>query len=213
MFLNIGFIIVAIPIWGIVFIQYQIKKPKKLNEEVEEVPLEEEQNIDQLRALYEKAEKERQKWIEYRRNVDLRQFKGRNDVTKEEVAEYLWYHKNWEGKKEKIIILDEIMKVCDINEEDVKWIMKEHYNHVAENGSIGAGHYIRNEETRRIMEYERKKAWENDRKIEERLNRCDEVMIRRNPQLKERLEKRNKENERFEYIFNYEGWLKKKGYV
>lgn len=218
MVLNIGFIFVSIPLLLIVLIDYRITHKKPKIEYEKEVPIEENQNIDQLRALVESIESEKQKWIEYRRNVDLRQFKGRNDVTKEEVAKYLWYHKVWEGRKEKCIILEEIMRVSNLTEDDCRWIMHEHYNHKGNDGSIGGGHWIRNEETKREIEYERKKNEKLERDFQ-KIYEYDEIFKDIKPALYEKIKKKNNEyeekrrNSDYWYIYHYEDWLKQKGYV
>lgn len=218
MVLNIGFIFISIPILLIVLVDYRITQKKPKIEYEKEVPLEENNNIDELRAMVESIEKEKQKWLEYRRNVDLRQFKGRTDVTKEEVAKYLWYHKVWEGRKEKCIILEEIMRVSNLTEDDCKWILYEHYNHKGNDGRTGGGHWVRNEESRRIIEYERKK----DAKLEQEFQKMyeyDKIFKDINPMFYEKLTKRKDEFENkrrdsdYWYIYHYEDWLKQKGYV
>lgn len=213
--LNFLFAFISVPILVVVYIDYKLSNIRKKENVVEEVPQEEE-NIDSIRALVEKVEQEKQKWIEYRQNVDLRQFKGRNDVTKEEVEDYLWYHKVWEGYQEKWIILDEIMKVCNINEDDCKEIMYEHYHHKGNDGSVGGGHWIRNEETKRIIEYERKKNNEKEKEFD-KIYDLDKIFDF-DSDFKKMLEINKYENERkakeskYWYINHYEEWLKERGY-
>ena len=154
-----------------------------------------ENNVDKLRACIEKVQGKNQEELEFRRNVDLREFKGRTDVTKEELAKYLWYHQVWQGRREKEIICEEVAKVSNITEDDIRWAMHEHYNHKGNDGSVGGGHWIRNEEARREIEYRRNKVREFEKEFE----------------------KSNKETvpkkEEYEYIFYYEDWLRRKGYV
>lgn len=204
------FAILSVPIIAIVIIDYMLFGKKKRNKKEKEIPIEEKNNVEEVRAIVEKIEKENEKEKEYRRNVDKRQFNGREDVTKEEVAYYIWMHYQWEGRKEKKMICEEISKVCNINEEDINWIMKEHYNHEGENGS-----WIRDEEEKRIIEYERKKYKENE-KIYEEIKNKNKEMLKIFPELKEineEIEKKEQENENYEYTVNYDEWLKKKGYI
>ena len=218
-FINIFFIVIAIPIWLIIFLECVFKKQNIGKDEIsEEIPIENNGlEVEQLRALKEKVEIEKEKWIEYRRNVDLRQFKGRNDVTRQEVADYLWFHKIYEGRKEKCIILEEIMKVSNINEDDCKWILNEHYNHVGGDGTVGAGHWIKNEETKRILEYERKKEEESEKEYQ-KIFEINE-MFRNNPVMYKKMEERRIAQEKrrkaskYWYVYHYEDWLKEKGYV
>lgn len=210
--LNFGFVIVSIPILIIVMIDYSFNKPKKEIEE--EVPIETDSSeIEVIRALSEKVDLERNKWIEYRRNVDVRQFKGRKDVTVEEVEDYLWYHKAWEGHHEKWIILDEIMKVCNLNEDDCKEIMIEHYNHKGNDDEIGSGCWIRNEEQKKIQEYENKKYLRERNEVDKNIERMNQQVLQMCPQAKNILTRSKRKNDdRFRYINDYDNWLKERGY-
>ncbi len=196
MLINPIFIILGITIILLVAIDYLLFKPRKKEEKEEyEIPIEEENNVDKIRANIEKVKIKNEEEKEIRKNVDLRQFKGRNDVTKEELAKYLWYHQIWEGRREKEIICEEIAKVSNLTNEDIRWVINEHYNHKGNDGISGSGHWIKNEEAKREIEYRRKKVREFDEEIE-----------------KISKEKANKKEE-YEYIFYYEDWLKKKGYI
>lgn len=198
-------ILFSIPIIIITTIDYILSKTK--NKEIEkEVPIEEENNIEEIRALIEKIQEKNEEEKEYRKNVDLRQFKGRKDVTKEEVEKYLWTHYVWEGLENKKIILEEICKTSNLGEENIKEIIKEHIQK--------GGCWIRNEELRREQEYTRKKAYEEDLKMKKELEKSDEWIKKIDKKIYE-INMRNKkqENEDFIYTFNYEEWLKMKGYV
>ena len=221
--LHIGLIIVALPIFLIVIIDYLLCKPIKKGNEIEEIPEDETTNIDQIRAVVEQIEKINNREKEYRRNVDLRQFKGRNNVTKEELAEYLWIHYVWEGRRQKEIICQEVAKVSNLKQEDIDWVMYEHYHHKGNDGTEGAGFWIRNEEAKREIEYERKKTREQDledKKFEEqclafenKYPKLKELRLNDEKNNKEKLAERQKIKEKHLYIFDYENWLKMKGYV
>ena len=198
MLVNVLFIFISVPIIMIVIIDYLLTSTKTIKEEEYEVPIEEDNNVDKLRACVEKVDNKNEYEKEIRKKVDLREFKGRKDVTKEEVARYLWYHKIWEGRREKEIICEEIAKVSNINEEDINWIMHEHYNHEGKDGKVGGGYWDRNDEAKREIEYRRKKVREKDKEFKKDFERHN---------IKE------SKNEEYKYIFYYDDWLKEKGYV
>lgn len=197
--LHIGLIIIALPIFLIVIIDYLLCKSREKKEEIEEIPLDDGINVDQLRAIVEQIEQRKFKEIDYRRNVDLRQFKGRDNVTRQEVADYLWFHYVWEGRREKEIICEEIAKVSNITQEDIDWIMYDHYHHKGDDGSVGGGYWIRNEEVRREQLYDIKKTRQQDEEWDKQSERLG-------------LPKR-KHREKYQFIYYYEDWLKMKGYV
>lgn len=203
--LNFALAIIGIPILIIVWIDYKISSKKNKENNVNEEIIEEEQeNIDSIRAVIEKTEKENEKWNEYRRNVDLRQFKGRNNVTVQEIEDYLWYHKQWEGHYEKELILEEIKKVSNITDDDCREIMYEHYHHRANDGTIGCGCWVRNEEAKREIEYKRELVRRKEKEWERIFNELDKKL---NMQpLKE------VKNEKHQFIYYYEDWLKERGY-
>ena len=219
--LIIGFIIKngLIIIAGITLLIFSRKKEnKKENKETrKKIPLDVEEDYEKLQAVFEMYKEKADEDKKYRSNVDVRQFKGRKDVTKEEVAEYLWIHKLWEGWHEKDIILDEIIKVCNLNEEDKEWIMNEHYNHKGNDGTIGSGCWERNEEIKAILDYERKKIVKKDKELDRNEKENDNLMKKLGlDEILEEIEnkeeyKKTKENHK--YIYYYEEWLKEKGYV
>lgn len=227
------FIFISIPIFIIVLIDYKLsnrnKYKNKLENKEKEVPIDENLNIDVLRATVEKIEEINEYEKEYRKNVDLRQFRGRNNVTCEEVAKYLWIHYIWEGYREKEIICEEISKVSNIDENDIDWIMKDHYHHEYRKGKYGAGCWERNYQIKKEKEYEIKKAREFEEKARKFKEHCikfqDETFKEtdnipelkiihdtiRNNRIKK--DKENEEvNENYLYNFNYEEWLKRKKY-
>ena len=210
------FLIISIPITGLFIADCLLfKSKKKKNKEKEkEIPIEEENNIEQIKACVEEIEEKNKEDLKYRKKVDLRQFKNRNDVTKEEVAEYLWFHYMWEGFHEKIIICEEIKKVSNINDEDIKWILNEHYNHKSKKGEKGNGCWIRDYEIKKIMEYSIKKERERNKNFQEWENK-ENNLIKGFKELEEINEyiKDKKMDEKYKYIYYYEDWLKEKGYI
>lgn len=205
MVLNFALAIIGLPILFVVWIDYTFSKGLKIKEKENIEQIEDEQeNIDSIRATVEKTEKEKEKWLEYRKNVDLRQFKGRKDVTVQEVKDYLWYHMQWEGHYEKELILEEIKKVSNITDEDCREIMYEHYHHKANDGSIVSGCWIRNEEAKCEMEYRKKKVREKEKE-------WNRIMKETHIDLLKDSVREN--NEKHKYIFYYEDWLKERGYT
>lgn len=211
MLVNILFIIISVPIILLVIIDYLLCRPKTKNIDDEKVPIEENENIDGIRATVEKIEKINNKEKEYRKNVDIRQFKGRNNVTKEEVEKYLWVHYIWEGRREKELIIDEIIKETNLTNDDKKWILNEHYNKYI-NGEKFSGCWERNEEIKIEDEYRKKKV----RKIRDEQNKY-------NKQIDNAMKNINFLNDintndtsiddDVKYRYYYEDWLKEKGYV
>lgn len=202
------FIIISLPLTAIFIIDCLLFRERKKKEEKEkEVPIEEENNIEAIRATVEEIEDINAKDLEYRRNVDLRQFRGREDVTKKEVEEYLWFHHKWEGFEEKRIICQEIIKVSNITKEDIKEVMKKHF----EKGGKWITDYELKAEEEYINKKVRKKDKENE-KFEEEENKS----IKNNKYLMEVNEiikgYEKPTNEEHKYIFYYEDWLKEKGY-
>lgn len=202
--LHIALVIIALPIISIVIIDYILCKPKENKYEEKEVPIEENQNIDQLRAVFEKIEEQKEEEKEYKNNLDLRQFKNRKNITKEEVEEYLWVHKLCEGRKEKEIIIKEITKISNLTEEEGKEVLKRHY----EKG----GYWKKNEEEKRIIEYQRKKIREKEEETRNKINKQKEKLLKAHPDYKKYI-KETEMDERHKYVFYYEDWLKEKGYV
>lgn len=197
--LHIGLFIISLPIFLLVIIDYLVCKPISRDIEIEKIPPDNTTNVDQIRAVVEQIDTIKEKEKIYRKKVDLRQFKGRENVTRKEISDYLWYHFIWEGRRQKEIICEEISKVSNINQDDIDWIMHEHYNHKCNDGSIGGGYWIRNEEARREYIYDIKKTRQKDEEWE----RKTEILG---------LPKR-KHLDEYLFIYYYDEWLKMKGYV
>ena len=209
------FLIISIPLTLVFILDCLLFRKRKPKEEKEkEVPIEEENNIEAIRAKVEEIEDKNRKDLEYRRNVDLRQFRGRNDVTRQEVADFLWYHYLWEGFHEKKIICQEIMRVSNITQEDIDWVRHEHYHHKGKAGEEGGGCWIRNEEIKREIEYESKKVLKQDKENKEFMEREEKWMDKFIPEINEITKEYEKPmDEKHKYIFYYEDWLKEKGYT
>lgn len=211
MLVNILFIIISVPIILLVIIDYLLCKPKKINIDDEKVPIEDEINTDYIRASIEKIEKINKEEKEYRRNIDIRQFKGRKNVTKEEVENFLWVHYAWEGFKEKKIILEEIEKETNITKDDIKWILHEHYNKEI-NGEKGGGCWERNEEYKKELEYTKNKIKEIENEYD-KIEKINNNLIKEIPILKDIKEVNHKKDDEIKYRYYYDEWLKEKGYI
>ena len=204
MMINVIFVIISLPILLIVFIDYSICKSKKEIKEEEKIP-EETKNPEIIRAVYEDIEERKQKEREYEKSIDVRQFKGRDDVKKEEVEEYLWHHQVGAGRKEIEIIIRKIIKVCNITEEEGKEIIAEHY-------LKGRGEWENNEEKKIEREYIRRRMREKEKdykKIDEIIKKV-ESKIGESEKITREIKEKKKENATYEYIFHYEEWLEKR---
>ena len=63
--------------------------------------------------------------LDIKRATDVRQFKGREDVTKEEVLEYMFNKDTYVGFVTQQIHLERIQEVCNFSEEDRQWVTHE----------------------------------------------------------------------------------------
>lgn len=97
-----------------------------------------------------------------REEADLRQFKGRSDVTKEELAQYMYEQRKWDGIHERHVHMEEIIKSCNLTMDDVAWVEQElqHYHFNKNNPEQTADFkccYVRDEEEKAITEYQNEK--------------------------------------------------------
>lgn len=190
---------------GIAFLTKKANK-EKVNEIID-VPIE--QNNSNLRANFLKAEQDNQKNIDYKKAIDVRQFARRDDVTNEEVIDYIIAHKRYEGWINICYILDAISLVCNINEENVKEIKKYLWKNVSFNES---------DEDKKINEYNKEKYRKLDKKIKlnndlfwNKYKGTEVERIWQGLEHKEILDE--KEKDMLKMTYYYEDWLKEKGYV
>lgn len=143
MFLLIVYIFKAlIPLLIIVGIYFYIKSKKKPKIEPQRrinVSQQDNLELEQYKANLEECEELIADVGRIRREVDLRQFQGRKDVTKEELADYMFEQQYWNGAYERSIYMEEIIKVCNLNSDDIAWVKEEleHYHPFREGTYLG----------------------------------------------------------------------------
>ena len=113
-------------------------------------------NLDAYRATLAECEKRVQQDRTIRKETDLRQFKGRSDVTRQELAEYMFEQRHWDGIFERRMQMEEIIKVCNLTLDDVNWVEQELKNYHTEGGNVLANRccYERSEEEKAVWEYQ-----------------------------------------------------------
>ena len=201
--LNPILLIITIPIAIITTVDITITKKRKIEKKDirKKVPIENENNIEEIKSIIEEIEEEKQKEEEYKRNLKLEEFENRENIKNEEVERYINIHKNWEGKKEKEWIIEEIKertKSENINK-----------NEIIRNNLNNGGSWIRNEELKNETEYERNKTKNKIKNYEKQIENEIRKINGKSKELIEKIERKN-ENEEYEYIYEYEEWLKRR---
>lgn len=174
-----------------------------------------------------------------RMETDLRQFKGRNDVTRVELADYMFEQRYWDGLYERHLQMEEISKVCNITESDIEWVVNEleHYHpHRAgtflgdeypPNQNVTLDHWVclvRSEEQKAIWEYRNEQARIKLQKdlydTKQRYEESKRIFTIQNDTDKEFLkflEDNHQKNLRYMMLemrrCNYDAWLRLKGYA
>lgn len=131
-----------------------IRKRRKDYTEVEQKPIPKEIpqdsfNYDAHMSTLAECEELIANDMQTRREADLRQFKGRSDVTKEEVAQYMFEQRGWDGIHERHLHLEEIAKVSNLNASDIRWIEEELKHKCC---------YLRDEEEQAVWNYRNEQA-------------------------------------------------------
>ena len=141
-----------------VFVFIHRKKTPKIESEApkKRLPQPDTFNHDAYRATLAECEKRVQQDRNIRKETDLRQFNGRSDVTKEELAEYMFEQRHWDGIYERRLQMEEIIKHCNLTMNDVDWVENELKNYHTENGSVLVDKccYERSEEEKAVWGYQ-----------------------------------------------------------
>jgi hypothetical protein len=89
------------------------------------------------------------------RSTDLRQFQGRSDVTKEELATYMFEQHQWNGAYERKTMMEEIIKYCNLTMDDVEWCMDRlnHYTYDDDPYHEYKACVVPSEEAKAILDY------------------------------------------------------------
>lgn len=139
---------------GVIFLL--LRRQKKLPEQPKPRPRIQEEPTDylQIQATVSEAQHVIDEHNDIIRSTDLRQFKGRTDVTKEELATYMYEQHYWNGAYERKTMMEEIIKYCNLTMDDVDWCIEElnHYKYENDTHEYKAC-AVRNEEAKAIADY------------------------------------------------------------
>ena len=145
-------------ILGIVFLIKRKKRSEKAN-----IPQKKHTQIDnfqneELRANLQECNDMLAREKQLRQEADVRQFQNRNDVTKEELLTYMWEQRYWDGIHERHVQMEEIIKVCNLTMDDIKWVEHElqHYHPNPNNPDFTLDNrccYVRDMEEKAVHEY------------------------------------------------------------
>ena len=151
---------VIIPLVFILGLYLYIKSKSK--PKIEEKPLRRPEpikdtfNLEAYRATLSECENYLDNEKQIRQEADLRQFQDRTDVTKEELARYMFEQRRWDGIHERRLQMEEIIKVCNLTLADIRWVEEELKHYHTEGNAIVDNRccYVRNEEEKAVWEYE-----------------------------------------------------------
>lgn len=133
------------------------KNKPKIEEKPQIRPIEEPFNVEAYKATLADCEELIRNDNLIRKETDLRQFKGRSDVTKEELATYMYEQRKWDGVYERHLQMEEIIKVCNLTNRDIEWVEEEltHYHpfNNCETTYDNKCCLVRSEEQKAICEY------------------------------------------------------------
>lgn len=163
-----------------------------------------------------------------RAEADLRQFKGRSDVTKEELAQYMFEQRRWDGIHERHVQMEEIIKVCNLTMDDISWVEQElqhyHFNPNSPEQTLDFKCcYVRDEKEKAVSDYQNEKEKyritsdmrKEEQEFKEHLAFYKELgfgddVINNFTSAHDKL--MNTYNESLREV-DYESWLEKKGYT
>ena len=202
-------------------ITYLKRKPKEIEKkendgEIEEVIDANEHEVIRAQALDVKETNDLR--TQTMQDTDIRQFKGRKDVTIDEVVSYMIDKSQYIGLEKRKYQMERITQVCNLTEDDMDEVFHQIWGKCKIN---------EDEEGRRINEYNIKQIKRNipEKSIhqeirEELLKGCEteEEKEKVNQFISEKKvnELENEDffkNEELNRAINYDLWLKKKGYI
>lgn len=211
----------------LLLIASKIKQKDKIKKNDEEIELEviNTQEHDAIRMTAKLLEEQKNIKLEVMRNTDVRQFQGRNDVTIQEVADYMIQFSQYIGLEKRNYQMERITQVCNLTNDDMKEVA-----HLI----WGKCKIQEDPEGQKEADYmlEQMKKSRNDfqklvgnkstwRKLKDdylRMDKTDEQRRKTEELLPEEWI-RQKEDEEYEknektnrYI-DYDGWLRWKGYI
>lgn len=197
------------------------EKPKPKRPRIEAEPT----DYLQVQATVQEAQKVIDEHNDIIRSTDLRQFKGRTDVTKEELATYMFEQHYWNGAYERRTMMEEIVKHCNLSIDDVEWCEErlKHYTFeydphheytacvVMNEEAKAISDYTNEQESARIKQEVRKLIQEHKTQIEfmKEIGTGEKLINIHNEQFNKSLRFYATQLRRFDY----DAWLKMKGYV
>ena len=197
------------------------QKPQKKHTQIDTL------DRDSIQALKVECEDMLENERQLRQEADLRQFQGRTDVTKEELATYMWEQRYWDGIHERHVHMEEIIKVCNLTMDDIKWVENElqHYHPNKNNPDFTLDNrccYVRDTEEKAVHDY----------KQEQMIKYLDSEWAKQEASYKQEMalakeigatllfdmieENHKKSREKFDELYrkcNYDKWLIQKGYT
>lgn len=211
--LTIGKILVALLI-----LYFLMPKKKKIenNDEDEILEVNDTTSHDQLRMQYELIKEKNDEAKKIMQEADVRQFAGRKDVTIEEVSEYLINRTQFIGLEKRINIMKRITQVCNLTENDMNEVFHQIWGKVK---------IQEDNEGQRIRDWEIEKGkqeilrrtgfWSEFKDQNRKYYKSDEEWGNMFPKEKiDELDKKEYEKKESLYKFyDYDNWLKKKGYI
>ena len=110
-----------------IYFYFRYKNKPRIEENPPRRPIQENNNfnLEAYRATLDDCEQYLRNERQIRQEADLRQFQGRTDVTKEELAQYMFEQRSWDGIHERRLQMEEIIKVCNLTMDDVEWVEQE----------------------------------------------------------------------------------------
>lgn len=186
---------------GVFLLLYLAYKNHKKNKEItskqtEQLDVIDNNELDQYRAMVDITGKKQDIKYQTMRDMDVRQFKGRKDVTIDEVVEYMINHSQYIGLEKRSYQMQRITQVCNLTEDDMNEVFHRIWGKCKINedkeGQVVANYINDNirKKDKKFEEWQRKVAIEDSQ-----------------------LEKIGKYDEEYMKKYYYEEWLKEKGYT
>lgn len=135
----------------IVFLKRKENKKEEIEEE-DELEVIEANDSNPIRIQNERLEEIHNDKITYMRDVDVRQFKGRKDVTIDEVIDYMIERSQYIGIEKREYQMQRICQVCNLTENDMNEVFKRTWGNVKVN---------EDKEGQKIADYMNEKIKEN----------------------------------------------------
>ena len=186
---------------GILLLLYLAYKNHKENEQLtseqpDQLDVIDNNELDQFRALHEITKKKEDIKYQTMREMDIRQFQGRKDVTIDEVVNYMIDKSQYIGLEKRSYQMQRITQVCNLTEDDMKEVFHRIWGKCKINEDL---------EGQKVADYFDNNVRKNDKEFEE--------WQRKYAIEDSQLENIGKHDDEYMRKFYYEDWLKGKGYI